>query len=233
MAAVKFEGVDVLDALGQIMELHTQHYKDDFELDKALIPKLALSNSPEDKHLLWMSRPYGTYTLRERDTYLEGTYEHNTWKFYHEQTKDPILAYALSLDGMHDGKVIGTIYPLDYANHVEHIKRLTCPIAKVTVTFEDGFVATLPYESRRRQMNELMPKHGSPKSMFYEPESERELAVILKRERFQRDYHAVPGNLKEYIRRLEKDSVRGQIKGARAVVTTHPHGVPGKDGPEL
>jgi len=233
MAAVKFEGVDVLDALGQIMELHTLHYKDDFELDKELIPKLALSTLPEDKHLLWMSRPYGTYTLRERDTYLEGTFEHNTWKFYHEQTKDSILAYALSLDGMQEGKVIGTIYPLDYGSHVEHIKQLTCPIAKVTVTFADGFVATLPYESRRRQMNELMPKHGSPKSMFYEPESERELAVILKRERFKRDYHAVPRDFKEYIRRLEKDSVREQIKDARTVVTAYPHGTLGKDGPEL
>ena len=218
MAAVKFEGVDILDALGQIMELHTQHYKDDFELDKELIPKLAQSAAPEDHHLLWMSRPYGTYTLRERDIYLEGTFEHNTWKFYHEQTKDPILAYALSLDGVQEGRVIGTIYPLDYASHVEHIKQLTCPIAKVTVTFEDGFVTTLPYQSRRWMMNELMPKHGSPKSMFYAPDSERELAMILKRERFKRDYHAVPGDLKEYIRRLKKDSVRGQIKEAKAVV---------------
>ena len=67
-------------------------------------------------------------------------------------------------------------------------------------------------------MNELMPKHGSPKSMFYAPDSERELAMILKRERFKRDYHTVPGDLKEYIRRLEKDSVRGQIKEAKAAV---------------
>lgn len=233
MAAVKFEGVDILDALGQIMDRHTLHYKDDFELDKELISKLATSTSPEDRHLLWMSRPFGTYTLRERDTYLEGTFEHNTWKFYHEQTKDPILAYALSLNGLQDGKVMGTIYPLDYADHVEHIKQLTCPIAKVTVAFADGFVITLPYENRRRQINELMPKHGSPKSVFYEPESERELATILRRERFKRDYHAVPGDFKEYIRRLEKDSVRSQMKEAKATAKIHSHKIPGKAGPEL
>lgn len=52
MAAVKFEGVDILDALGQIVEIHTQHYKSDFDLDKELIPKLALSAAPEDKNLL-------------------------------------------------------------------------------------------------------------------------------------------------------------------------------------
>ena len=57
MGAVKFEGVDILDSLGQIMELHTQHYKEDFDMDKELIPKLAASADPEDKHLLWMSIP--------------------------------------------------------------------------------------------------------------------------------------------------------------------------------
>ena len=32
MGAVKFEGVDVLDFLGKVVELHTQHYKDDFDM---------------------------------------------------------------------------------------------------------------------------------------------------------------------------------------------------------
>ena len=124
MAAVKFEGVDILDALGQIMELHTQHYKSDFDMDKELIQKLALSATPEDKKLLWMSRPCGTYTLRERDIYLEGTHEHNTWKFYYEQTKDPILAYALSLDGVQDHLSAGLCQPCGahqaaYLSHCE------------------------------------------------------------------------------------------------------------------
>lgn len=42
----KFEGVDVLDFLGQVVELHTQHYKDDFDMDKELILKLALLGEP-------------------------------------------------------------------------------------------------------------------------------------------------------------------------------------------
>lgn len=49
MGAVKFEGVDILDSLGQIMELHTQHYKEDFDMDKELIPKLAASADPEEQ----------------------------------------------------------------------------------------------------------------------------------------------------------------------------------------
>ena len=153
----KFEGVDVLDFLGQIVELHTQHYKDDFDMDKELIPKLALSGEPEDRRLLWMSRPCGTYTLREREVYLEGSYANNVWRFYHEQTKDPVLAYALSIKDVQDGKVIGNIYPLDYAKHVERVKLLTCPIEKVSVLFEDGTNVIIPYQNRRRFLNELIP----------------------------------------------------------------------------
>ena len=143
MGAARFEGVDILDSLGQIMELHTQHYKDDFDMDKELIQNLVLSGEPEDRRLLWMSRPCGTYTLREWEVYLEGSHANKVWRFYHEQTKDPILAYALSVKDVKDGKVTGTIYPLDYGTHVERVKSLTCPIGKVAVAFEDGTNFTL------------------------------------------------------------------------------------------
>lgn len=221
MGAVRFEGIDILDALGQIMELHTQHFKQDFDLDKELIPKLAVSADPEDKRLLWMSRPCGTYTLRERETYLDGSYENSVWKYYHEQSKDPVLAYALSIKGIQDGKVMGNIYPLDYPSHVERVKLLTCPIEKVTVTFEDGAVVTLPYQTRRQFINELSPEHGTPKFMRYEPESEQELAMILKRERFMRSYQVKSGNIKEYIDGLKKSTVRGQLKSGREVKAPH------------
>lgn len=221
MGAVRFEGVDILDALGQIMELHTQHFKQDFDLDKELIPKLAVSADPEDKRLLWMSRPCGTYTLRERETYLDGSHENSVWKYYYEQSKDPVLAYALSIKGIQDGKVMGNIYPLDYPAHVEQVKLLTCPIEKVTVTFEDGAVVTLPYQTRRQFINELSPEHGTPKFMRYEPESEQELAMILKRERFMRSYQVKSGNIKEYIDGLKKNTVRGQLKSDREVKAPH------------
>ena len=34
MAGVRFEDVDLLGALSRIVDLHTQHYKEDFDLDK-------------------------------------------------------------------------------------------------------------------------------------------------------------------------------------------------------
>ena len=228
----KFEGVDILGFLGQVVELHTQHYKDDFDIDKELIPKLALSGEPEDRRLLWMSRPCGTYTLREREVYLEDSYANNVWRFYHEQTKDPVLAYAISIKDVRDGKVIGNIYPLDYGSHVERRKSLTCPIEKVSVVFEDGTNIIIPYQNRRRLINELMPMHGNPKSMTDLPENEHELAMILKRERFKRSYHAVSGDIKEYIDGLENNTLRGKLKEARTAAATSPKPPSPNKGPE-
>lgn len=222
MGGVRFAGVDILDSLEQIMELHTQHYKDDFDMDKELIPSLGASDEPEDRRLLWMSRPCGTYTLREWEVYLEDSHANKVWKFYHEQTKDPVLAYALSIKEVQDGKVIGNIYPLDYAEHVERVKLLTCPIGKVAVLFEDGARIKIPYQNQSQLINELMPVHGKPQSITGLPESERELAIILKRERLKRSYHATNGDIKEYIDGLKKGTLRGKLKETRtAAVSTH------------
>ena len=220
MAGVRFEDVDLLGALSRIVDLHTQHYKEDFDLDKELISKLAVSERSEDKQLLWMSRPCGTYTLREREVYLEGSHENKVWRFYQEQTNDPVLAYAISLKEVRDGKIFGDLYPLNYREHVERMKKLTCPIGNVAVAFEDGNVITIPYQERRQFMNRLMPEHGAPKTMTYLPENEPELMIILKRERLKRSYHATAGNLEEYLDKLEKTTLREKLKRAKTVVST-------------
>ena len=54
------------------------------------------------------------------------------------------------------------------------------------------------------------------------PENERELAVILKRERLKRSYHATNGDIKEYIDSLKKNTLRGKLKTSRtAAAPTH------------
>lgn len=163
MAAVKFEGVDVLDFLGKVVELHTQHYKGDFDIDKELIQNLAACRNGENEQLLWMSRTCGTYCLWERDVYLQDSHENKVWRFYHEQTKDSILAYAIRLDGIQDGKVTGCIWPLDYHAHVERVKLLSCAIEKVSVLFQDGTQMFFPYDSYIQQISRLKAEHGTSK----------------------------------------------------------------------
>jgi hypothetical protein len=159
-------------------------------------------------------------TLREREVYLEGSHENKVWRFYQEQTNDPVLAYAISLKEVRDGKIFGDLYPLNYREHVERMKKLTCPIGNVAVAFEDGNVITIPYQERRQFMNRLMPEHGAPKTMTYLPENEPELMIILKRERLKRSYHATAGNLEEYLDKLEKTTLREKLKRAKTAVST-------------
>lgn len=148
---MKFENIDLVDALRRIMDIHTQNYKEDFELDAGLLHSLAGSQSPEDKHLLWMSRPNGTYLLPEREVYVEDSYENKVWEFYHEQTRDPILAYAVEIKGVEGDTVKGNLIELDYAAHVERMQKLTVPVETVAVTFKNDATFYLPFRSYRRE----------------------------------------------------------------------------------
>ena len=115
----RFENVDLFASLEAIMKQNTAFYQSDFDIDRDILTRAAKSKNPEDKIYLWFSRPSGTHCLRERDVFLRGTREHNTFRFYHEQTKERVLAYAVVLSGMESGKVKGSIYELDYAAKAE------------------------------------------------------------------------------------------------------------------
>lgn len=201
---MKFENIDIIDAMRQITDIHTKAYQDDIELDAKLLRELAASPYSEDKQLLWMSRPHGTYLLREREVYVENSPENRTWEFYHEQTNDPIIAFAVKITGIEDGVVKGNLIELDYAAHVERMQKLTVTVEKVAVNFPDQSTHYVPFKSSRRDIAALKEKYGEPKSVTYLPESEGELAMILRRERFKTEYHSQSGDFSSYIHDLAK-----------------------------
>ena len=63
----KFENMDVIAALEAIMHQNTAYYQSDFAYDIKMLREAARSDQPEDKLLLWLSRPSGTFCFRERD----------------------------------------------------------------------------------------------------------------------------------------------------------------------
>ena len=158
---MKFENIDLVDALRRIMDIHTQNYKEDFELDAGLLHSLAASQSSEDKHLLWMSRPNGTYLLPEREVYVEDSYENKVWEFYHEQTRDPILAYAVEIKGIEGDTVRGNLIELDYAAHVERMKKLTVPVETVAVYLPENATELDMILRRERFKTSFHAKTGS------------------------------------------------------------------------
>ena len=67
----KFENMDVIAALEAIMHQNTAYYQSDFAFDIKMLREVARSDQPEDKLLLWLSRPSGTFCFRERDVLLK------------------------------------------------------------------------------------------------------------------------------------------------------------------
>ena len=134
----KFEDVDVFASLDAIMKQNTGFYQSDFDIDREIIAKTAASASKEDKTLLWFCRPSGTHCFRERDVFLKDTRQHNTWRFYGEQTRDKILAYAVELTGKENGIIKGNLYELDYPQHFREVVEKSLPADNYTLLYEHG-----------------------------------------------------------------------------------------------
>lgn len=193
----RFENVDVLAALEQLMRQNTAFYRNDFEIDKEIIGRAAASDKAEDKTLLWMSRPSGTYCFRESDVYLQGTPQHNTWKFYGEQTRDRMLAYAVELTGKVRGVIRGNLYELDYPQHFRHVAAEAVQADNIILHYEKG---------NREQ----------PAGLYFDGRPDPKLGAFLR-------YEAKP-NEPEHLRELLRQEQKGRAQLApgdfKAHVTT-------------
>jgi len=92
----KFENVDVLASLQQIMQQNTAAFQNDFDIDKKILTQAAKSKNAEDKVYLWFSRPNGTHCLRERDVFLRGTREHILLSYFLDMS-DAEIANVLNM----------------------------------------------------------------------------------------------------------------------------------------
>ena len=154
----KFEDVDVIASLEAIMKQNTAFYQNDFDLDRNILQKAAASPTAEDRRLLWFSRPSGTSCFRERDVFLKGTRQHNTWRFYGEQTRDKVLAYAVKLTGIVNGKIKGNLYELDYPQHFRHVKCTVCGTFFASTSNSVKYCPDCRKRITRRQAAERMRK---------------------------------------------------------------------------
>ena len=204
----RFENVDVLAALEQLMRQNTAFHRDDYNTDKEIIGRAAASDKAEDKTLLWMSRPSGTYCFRERDVFLKGTRQHNTWRFYGEQTRDKILAYAVELTSTKDGTIRGNLYELDYQQHYQHVIDAALPVN----------VNRLFYEHGSRDIPTEQYFDGSPDRVLgdflryeFQPRDPAVLQEALQQEQRGRE-QARPGDFKAHITALHDSRIETEAQ---------------------
>ena len=134
----KFENVDVIASLEAVMKQNTAFYQSDFDIDRRILQEAADRSGDTDRRLLWFSRPSGTCCVRERDVFLKDTAQHNTWRFYGEQTRDTVLAYLVELTGTERGKIKGNLYELDYPQHFREVAEKSIPADNYTLIYEHG-----------------------------------------------------------------------------------------------
>lgn len=200
----KFENVDILASLDAVMRQNTAFYQSDFEIDKEMIQKAAASQNAGDKTILWFSRPSGTQCSRERDVFLKDTTPHNTWRYFGEQTRDHILAYAVTITGTEDGTIKGSLYELDFRQHFQHITEQALPADTYTLIYELG--------ERKQPAKQYFDGNPDPqlgKFVRYEaqPNDPDALRLLLQQEQRSRE-RLKPGNFKEHITVLHESRIR-------------------------
>jgi hypothetical protein len=181
----RFENVDVIASLDAIMRLNTAHYQSDFKYDADAIRRSMDSQSQDDRILLWMSRPSGTWCFRERDAFLRETEAHFTWEYY-KGSGDAILAYAVESTGKAGGKVTGNLCELDYQEHAAHIAKAALPVEQVTLTFRDGQSRSFAYAEYDVNRYAIASRYGEITAVRHEPAQAWELQERLRAERDSR-----------------------------------------------
>ena len=120
----KFKNVNVEYFLEQVMKSNTQSHQEDFEVDKKMLKEAMLSDSPDEKYLVWLSRTNGTHCLRENDIFIKESTAYYTWQQWAEPKRDEkIIAFAIHITGSMDGKPVADVYELDYTAHAEMVKK--------------------------------------------------------------------------------------------------------------
>lgn len=209
MKLQKFENVDVVASLEAIMKQNTAFYQSDFEIDKQILQKAAISPIPEGKRLLWFSRPSGTCCFRERDVFLKDTRQHNTWRFYGEQTRDTILAYAVELTGTEQGKIKGNLYELDYPQHFREVIEKSISADNYTLLYEHGELTKPAGQYFDGNTDPQLGKFIRFEAQPNDPEALKSLLGEQKKKRIQH----TPGDFKSHIdalhdRRIETEARR-------------------------
>ena len=204
----KFENVDVIASLDAIMRQNTAFYQDDFDIDKRILQEAAARPGAEDRKILWFSRPSGTCCVRERDVFLKDTRQHNTWRFYGEQTRDTVLAYLVELTGKEGGKLKGNLYELDYEQHFRRVIEKSVPADNYTLVYEHGERSIPAGQYFDGNPDPQLGKFERFEAQPNDPEALR--GVLMEEERSREKLR--PGDFKTHVTMLHDNRIEREAR---------------------
>ena len=183
----KHTNVDIIAELQKLVDSHVDSYKEDFDIDKRIIRCAAESKEPEDKVLMWFCRPHGTHCLRENQVFIQGTRDHNTYRFYAEQTRDECIARVIVPKEVRKGKVYGDVFEVNYREQAANVAQNSVAPDHDRLTFADGYMLDAPCRSSFDAAMALVGEHGSVKTHLTLPKDADALAEVLTKQKSRRD----------------------------------------------
>ena len=211
----KYENVDIVAALGAVVELNTAHYKSDFKYDVDMFKEAARNPDGENNRLLWLSRQSGTECFKERDVYLIESQAHNSWIYYAERRGEGLLAYAVEITGLANGRVMGNLQELDYKQHAAEVQKSAFHVVTVSLKYKDGTDLRLPYKEWDGHRERLYNQHGEITQLRREPENEGNLQSVLKNSRVKRDKESRPAAFKVRVKNPKQLSIKDKIEAGK------------------
>ena len=178
----KYTDVDIVAELQKLVDSHVDSYKEDFDIDKRIILRAAESQNPEDKTLMWFCRPHGTHCLSENQVFIQGTRDHNTFRFYAEQTYDECIARVIIPKTVKRGKVFGDVFEINYREQAANVAQNSVAPDHDRLTFADGFVLEAPCRSSFDAAMALIGEHGGVQTHQTLPKDADALAEVLSKQ---------------------------------------------------
>ena len=175
----KYTDVDIVAELQKLVDSHVDSYKEDFDIDKRIIRRAAESQNPEDKTLMWFCRPHGTHCLNENQVFIQGTRDHNTFRFYAEQTYDECIARVIIPKTVKHGKVFGDVFEINYREQAANVAQNSVAPDHDRLTFADGYVLDAPCRSSFDAAMALVGEHGGVKTHQTLPKDAEKAAPLL------------------------------------------------------
>lgn len=175
------EIIDVLAFLEKIVLENTDHYREDFRKDTAVLTDAA-RNEPPGTAFFWMSRVSGTWCEPERETFIKDSIAYKIWTYYEgSEAAERIRACRIELYGMKGDTVLGIVTPLDYKTHIQRVIRGAVPYSHIRIGYADGHtqLVGVGQDSWHRECD----RHGEITEYSFVPADERALNLAIAAER--------------------------------------------------
>lgn len=182
MTYPRIENVNILEALENIMRLHTIHYQSDFVYDTEAM-KEKVKDPEKEQSFLWISRTSGTNMFSERNIFIQETSSNSAFQTWFSKRNTPLL-YLCELKDSNNGDMKGDLTKLNYADVLAFTQKNAVKPTHVSVLCGDSKTALVfPYQEFKQNQDMIAKEHGSFSHIKYEVEKETSLLANIAQNR--------------------------------------------------